>query len=290
MIPFWIAPPGSSGPAYDFGSPKTASQRCTRKKPPCNHSNVSVLVDRMAGPEKSGAVSPSTFQVPTKSRVAVGLDQGLGLLIVPLPQCVTAAFGVLEECPPAELFVGRRERELHATAAELAVGLLDVGAVEEQVRVRQSVGDGAPRLIRSAQAEHQQQVLVRRLDLDPALIAIAVIANVVNSMHLVQKSSAACWSSTGTMTFPTRVIMVLNPEIGGISKRIPRSVSKMTIMSRVSSTRCLPGPEDRRLPGLAFALASGTAVGTPSLGFEDQLIAGRVRLGQARCTGPSPDW
>jgi hypothetical protein len=43
--------------------------------------------------------------------------------------------------------------------------------------VRQSVGDGAPRLIRSAQAEHQQQVLVRRLDLDPALIAIAVIAN-----------------------------------------------------------------------------------------------------------------
>jgi hypothetical protein len=27
-------------------------------------------------------------------------------------------------------------------------------------------------------------------------------------MHLVQKSSDACWSSTGTMTFPTRVIMM----------------------------------------------------------------------------------
>jgi DNA-binding transcriptional ArsR family regulator len=70
-----------------------------------------------------------------------------------LLQCVAGAFVVLEQRPPTERFVGRGERELHATAAELAVGLLNVGAVEEHVRVRQSVGDRAPRLIRAARAE-----------------------------------------------------------------------------------------------------------------------------------------
>ena len=39
-----------------------------------------------------------------------------------------------------------------------------------------------------------------------------------------------------------------------------------------------------------LALASGHSHGYAVMGFEDQLTAGRVRLGQARCTGPSPDW
>src|SRR5918995_5596009 len=77
---------------------------------------------------------------------------------------------VPEHRPPSEALLDRRLRELDAAGAEFLVGPGQVVAVEEDVRVRELFW--AVRWVALPEGEHEDRVFVRRLDLEPTLLAV----------------------------------------------------------------------------------------------------------------------
>jgi hypothetical protein len=74
------------------------------------------------------------------------------------------------------VLTGWRLREFHTARAQLSMGGLDVGAIEKEVGVGEAVRNRTTGFIRLSRAEDKQQVLIRRPDLDPPLIAVRVVA------------------------------------------------------------------------------------------------------------------
>ena len=110
--------------------------------------------------------------------------------VAPLAERVTGAFVVFEQCPPTEVLAGRRKGEFHAARAELSMGALDVGAVEEQVGVGEAIRNRTTRFIGLSRAEDKQQVLLRWPHLDPSLVAIGIVAYQTQSPCLKSRTPA----------------------------------------------------------------------------------------------------
>src|SRR5918996_6265418 len=142
--------------------------------------NDRVAIRLQCSLERIAAASGPNGRSPAPPAVVVNESPSAGFCgrctVVPLPQGVPGALVVLEERPPAEVLPGRRKREAHAAPAEFGVGLLDVRAVEEQVRVRERIGYGPPRFV-APRAQHQHQVLERWLHLNPSFVAVGVVAD-----------------------------------------------------------------------------------------------------------------
>ena len=74
----------------------------------------------------------------------------------PLAERVPGALVVFEQSPPAKVLTGRRQREFHPARAELGMGALDVGAIEEQVGVGEAIRNRTTRFIGLSRAEDKQ--------------------------------------------------------------------------------------------------------------------------------------
>src|SRR5919106_6411508 len=101
--------------------------------------NDRVAIRLQCSLERIAAASGPNGRSPTPPAVVVNESPSAGFwgrrTVVPLPQGVPGALVVLEQRPPADVLPGRRVGEPHATPAEFCVRLLDVRAVEEQVRL-----------------------------------------------------------------------------------------------------------------------------------------------------------
>ena len=126
--------------------------------------------------------------------------------VAPLAERVAGAFVVFEQCPPTEVLAGWREREFHPARAELSVGALDVGAVEEQVGVGEAIRNRTTWFIGRRGLRTSNRSWSGGLTSTHRSLPYASSRISSKPMPVVQKSSAACWSATGTMTLLTRVI------------------------------------------------------------------------------------
>ena len=77
-----------------------------------------------------------------------------------------------------------RGGEANAARFQLGMGLLDVFAVEEDVRVRELVRHLAPRFVREPSAQDEHDGTIPRLDLDPTLVAVRLVAHELESDHV----------------------------------------------------------------------------------------------------------
>ena len=130
---------------------RTASSRQARNQQP------KMAVARSTRRRRS---TPAACNVPARWRPAGGRYPrrssrcGRAVRVAPLAERVAGAFVVFEQCPPTEVLAGWREREFHAACAELSVGALDVGAVEEQVGVGEAIRNRTTRFIGTSRAEN----------------------------------------------------------------------------------------------------------------------------------------
>jgi hypothetical protein len=136
------------------------------------------LVSRLAGLVRRRTDPPFTSEYVEAQPAAGGSDPrpssrcGWGIGVAPLTERVPSAFVVFEQGPPTEVLASRREWEFHSARAELSMGALDVGAVEEQVGVREAIRNRTTGFIGLSWAEDKQQILLRWPHLDPSLVAI----------------------------------------------------------------------------------------------------------------------
>src|SRR5215207_7398389 len=114
-------------------------------------------------------IAPGRADSPPAARTRGGCS-------VPLTQRVAGSIRIREQRPPTEVLSLRRHGELDAPPAQLLVGRLDVGTVEEHRRVRQLVEYLSPRFVGGARTQDEQRRAVGRAHLDPALIAVRLVA------------------------------------------------------------------------------------------------------------------
>jgi hypothetical protein len=105
----------------------------------------------------------------------------LPISIPPLAERVPSAFVVFEERPPTEVLTRRWEWELDTTRAQLGIGALDVGAIKEQVGMREAIRNRTPGFLGPSWAEDEQQVLIGRSDFDPPFVPVLVVARYIEA-------------------------------------------------------------------------------------------------------------
>lgn len=158
-------PPGK--PKAEDQSQRNADERCSHQ-----HSAQPAMCGVVLGAEPRTRAAALDRRLRSIAEITV-----LPAAVLPLPQRVPGALVVFEQSPPAEVLTRRRQCELHPPRAQLGMGALDVVAIEKQIRMWLAIRNRTTWFIGLSRTEDQQQVLIRRADLDPPFVAVRVVAD-----------------------------------------------------------------------------------------------------------------